>query len=116
MHVRTHTSKRLVGETPPELKGSGRDLRLDVCRGIALWWIFLDHVPNNFGSWLTPRNYGFSDAAEVFMFISGATCALAYGTARQREGTALSPPSCAARHPISPSSRNETAVCFRASG
>jgi hypothetical protein len=86
MHGRTHTSKPLVGETPPELKGSGRDLRIDVCRGIALWWIFLDHVPNNIGSWLTLHNYGFSDAAEVFMFISGVTCALAYGRARQREG------------------------------
>jgi hypothetical protein len=86
MHDRTHTSKRLIGETLPEFRGSGRDLRIDVCRGIALWWIFLDHVPNNIGSWLTPRNYGFCDAAEIFMFISGVTCALAYGRARQREG------------------------------
>jgi hypothetical protein len=86
MHGRTHTPKPLVGERPPELRESGRDLRIDVCRGIALWWIFLDHVPNNIGSWLTLRNYGFSDAAEVFMFISGVTCALAYGRTRQREG------------------------------
>jgi hypothetical protein len=83
---RTHTSKPLVGARPPELKESGRDLRIDACRGIALWCIFLDHVPNNIGSWLTLRNYGFSDAAEVFMFISGVTCALAYGRARQHEG------------------------------
>ncbi|GLR90956.1 OpgC family protein [Bradyrhizobium iriomotense] len=86
MHDRTHTSKPVIGETPPAFKRSGRDLRIDACRGIALWWIFLDHVPNNIGSWLTLRNYGFSDAAEVFMFISGVTCALAYGSARQREG------------------------------
>ena len=83
---RTHTSKPLVVERPPELKESGRDLRIDACRGIALWCIFLDHVPNNIGSWLTLRNYGFSDAAEVFMFISGVSCALAYGRARQYEG------------------------------
>jgi hypothetical protein len=70
----------------PELKGPGRDLRIDVCRGIALWCIFLDHIPNNIGSWLTPRNYGFSDSAEVFMFVSGVTCALAYGQARLRDG------------------------------
>jgi hypothetical protein len=76
----------LVGEIPPELDEPGRDLRIDAFRGIALWYIFLDHVPNNVGSWLTLRNYGFSDAAEVFMFISGVTCALAYGRARQREG------------------------------
>ncbi len=84
---RIHTSKPLVGEPPPEFKGSGRDLRIDACRGVALWCIFLDHVPNNIGSWLTLRNYGFSDAAEVFMlFVSGVTCALAYGRARRCEG------------------------------
>jgi hypothetical protein len=78
-------AKPLVEELP-ELKGLGRDLRIDVCRGIALWCIFLDHVPNNIGSWLTLRNYGFSDSAEVFMFVSGVTCALGYGKARWCEG------------------------------
>jgi hypothetical protein len=86
MHDRIDTPKPLVGEPPPELKGLGRDLRIDVCRGIALWFIFLDHVPNNIGSWLTLRNYGFSDTAEVFVFISGVTCALAYGRVRRCEG------------------------------
>src|SRR5713101_9678625 len=85
MHDRIATAKPLVG-APLELKELGRDLRLDVCRGIALWFIFLDHVPNNIGSWLTLRNYGFSDAAEVFMFVSGVTCALAYGKALRFEG------------------------------
>ena len=85
MHDRIATPKLLIGELP-ELKGQGRDLRIDACRGIALWFIFLDHVPNNIGSWLTLRNYGFSDAAEVFMFVSGVTCALAYGKAWRCEG------------------------------
>ena len=86
MHDRIDTPKPLLGEPPPELKGLGRDLRLDACRGIALWFLFLDHLPNNIGSWLTLRNYGFSDTAEVFVFISGVTCALAYGRARRCEG------------------------------
>lgn len=85
MHDRTATPKPLVSALP-ELKGSGRDLRIDACRGIALWCIFLDHVPNNIGSWLTLRNYGFSDAAEVFMFVSGVTCTLAYGKVWRCEG------------------------------
>jgi len=85
MHDRTATPKPLVSALS-ELKGSGRDLRIDACRGIALWCIFLDHVPNNIGSWLTLRNYGFSDAAEVFMFVSGMTCALAYGKVWRCEG------------------------------
>jgi OpgC protein len=36
-----------------------RNLRLDACRGLALWFIFLDHIPDNAFSWLTLRNYGF---------------------------------------------------------
>ena len=86
MHDRIDTPMPLVGQPPPELKGFGRDLRIDVWRGIALWFIFLDHVPNNIGSWLTLRNYGFSDSAEAFVFISGVTCALAYGRACRCEG------------------------------
>ena len=85
MHDRIATSRLTVSELP-KLKGHARDLRIDACRGIALWWIFLDHVPNNIGSWLTLRNYGFGDAAEIFMFVSGVTCALAYGKAWRCEG------------------------------
>ena len=48
-----------------------RDLRLDLLRGLGLWMIFLDHIPDDVVSWLTLRNYGFSDAAEFFVFISG---------------------------------------------
>jgi hypothetical protein len=40
-----------------------RDLRIDLFRGLALWLIFLDHIPANIVSWITIRNYGFSDAA-----------------------------------------------------
>ena len=85
MSDRKANSKPLVGELA-ELKDADRDLRIDAFRGIALWGIFLDHIPNNVGSWVTLRNYGFSDAAEVFMFVSGVTCALAYGKARRCEG------------------------------
>src|SRR6201996_6115885 len=85
MHDRSAIPKPLVHELP-ELKDFDRDLRIDAFRGIALWWIFLDHIPDNVGSWLTPRNYGLSDAAEIFMFVSGVTCALAYGKALRCEG------------------------------
>ncbi len=66
--------------------GDRRDLRLDECRGLALWFILLDHIPDNALSWLTLSNYGFSDAAEVFVFVSGYTCILAYGGALPEEG------------------------------
>ena len=63
-----------------------RDLRLDLFRGIALWLIFLDHIPSNAVSWITIRNYGFSDATEIFVFISGYTAAFVYGRAMQQHG------------------------------
>jgi hypothetical protein len=86
MRDRKAISRALVGEMSQQLNSPNRDLRIDACRGIALWFIFLDHIPNNVGSWLTLRNYGFSDAAEVFMFVSGLTCALAYSKAWRCEG------------------------------
>ena len=63
-----------------------RDLRLDLFRGIALWLIFLDHIPSNAVSWITIRNYGFSDATEIFVFISGYTAAFVYGRAMRQHG------------------------------
>src|SRR5690348_1298211 len=65
---------------------SERDLRLDLFRGIALWLIFLDHIPSNIVAWLTIRNYGFSDATEIFIFISGYTAAFVYGKAMLERG------------------------------
>jgi hypothetical protein len=55
-----------------------RDLRLDFFRGLGLWMIFLDHIPDDVVSWLTLRNYGFSDAAEFFVFISGYLAGFIY--------------------------------------
>src|SRR4051812_17847545 len=69
-----------------QIDGDRRDLRLDACRGLALWFIFLDHIPDNALAWLSIRNYGFSDTAEVFVFVSGYTCMLAYGGALRKQG------------------------------
>ncbi|MCW5692675.1 MAG: OpgC domain-containing protein [Pseudolabrys sp.] len=63
-----------------------RDLRLDLFRGLALWLIFLDHIPSNAVSWVTIRNYGFSDATEIFVFISGYTVAFVYGRSMYLNG------------------------------
>ena len=66
-----------------------RDLRLDLFRGLALWLIFLDHIPSNIVSWITIRNYGFSDATEIFVFISGYTAAFVYGRAMRERGVVV---------------------------
>src|SRR5665213_584967 len=58
-----------------------RDLRLDLLRGIGQWMVFLDHTPYDIVGWLTIRNYGFSDATEFFVFISGYCAGYIYGSA-----------------------------------
>ena len=65
-------------EIHASLPEKGRDLRLDLFRGIANWAIYLDHIPDNIVNWITTRNYGFSDAADLFVFISGYTASFVY--------------------------------------
>jgi hypothetical protein len=60
------------------LPPSKRDLRLDLFRGLANWAMFLGHIPSTVLAWLTFRNYGFSDGADLFVFISGYTSASVY--------------------------------------
>ncbi len=60
------------------LPEKGRDLRLDLFRGVANWAIYLDHIPDNVVNLVTTRNYGFSDAADLFVFISGYTATFVY--------------------------------------
>ena len=63
-----------------------RELRLDLFRGLALWLIYIDHLPPSLLTWFTIRNYGFSDATEIFIFISGYTAAFVYGRAMLEQG------------------------------
>jgi hypothetical protein len=65
--------------TLPALGSGQRELRIDLFRGLALWLIFIDHVSPDVLSWFTIRSYGFSDAAEIFIFLSGFTAAFVYG-------------------------------------
>jgi hypothetical protein len=67
---------------------AGRDVRLDLFRGLANWTIFLDHIPHEVLSWITVKNYGFSDAADLFVFISGYTAALVFGRVMIERGYA----------------------------
>src|SRR5258708_5046484 len=63
-----------------------RELGLDMFRGLALWLIFIDHASPDVLTWFTIRSYGFSDAAEIFIFISGYTAAFVYGRALLESG------------------------------
>src|ERR1700716_4295105 len=63
-----------------------RELRIDLFRGLALWLIFIDHLSPDILTWFTIRSYGFSDAAEIFIFISGYTAAFVYGRVMRESG------------------------------
>lgn len=70
-------------------KRLGRDLRIDLLRGFALLTIFIDHVPDNPLNLLTLRNFGFSDAAELFVILAGISAMFAYGKLFERDGARL---------------------------
>ena len=70
------------------LPPKGRDLRLDVFRGFANWTIFINHFPHNFVALFTFRNIGFSDDADLFIFISGYTAAFVYARFIMEKGMA----------------------------
>jgi hypothetical protein len=65
---------------------SARDVRLDFFRGIAMFVIFLAHVPANSWFEFIPARFGFSSAAELFVFCSGLASSFAFGRLYQREG------------------------------
>lgn len=67
-------------------KRHARDLRLDLFKGLALLVIFINHVGGNPLAKVTPSRFGPSDAAEVFVFISGYAVALAYGAIQAERG------------------------------
>ena len=69
-----------IGEDNMTTKTPGKRVdAIDFWRGFALLTIFIDHVPDNAFQQVTIRNFGLSDAAELFVFLSGASVALAYG-------------------------------------
>jgi hypothetical protein len=69
------------------LDPTDRDFRIDLFRGLALWWIFLDHVPETYLNHFTPKNFGFSDAAEILVFLSGLASGSVYGGVINQSGT-----------------------------
>ena len=56
-------------------------------RGLALLTIFIDHIPRNAPALFTLHNFGFSDAAEIFVLLAGYSSMIAYGGLFRRSGT-----------------------------
>ena len=55
------------------------DLRVDLLRGFANWFLFLDHIPHNVVNFITLRNFGFTGATDVFVFVTGYAAAVFFG-------------------------------------
>jgi hypothetical protein len=66
-------------QTKINLAACDGDVRLDFVRGLAIWFLFLDHIPHNAVSLLTIRNFGFSGATDLFVFAMGYAVAILYG-------------------------------------
>ncbi|MEE3502427.1 OpgC domain-containing protein [Acidiphilium acidophilum] len=69
-----------------KLVRGGRDLRVDFFRGIALFCIFLDHIPHDTLARFTVRNLALNDATEIFILLAGYAAALVYGRKLDRAG------------------------------
>jgi hypothetical protein len=51
---------------------------IDFWRGAVLIAILIDHIPGNLLENVTPRNFGLSDSAEAFVFLSGLSVGMVY--------------------------------------
>jgi hypothetical protein len=67
-------------------RGGTRDLRVDFFRGVALWWIYTDHIPGDVLSQISLQNYAMCDATEIFVLLAGYAGGLAYGSTMNRQG------------------------------
>ena len=63
-----------------------RDLRVDFFRGLALWWIYTDHIPGDVLGDYSLRNFAMCDATEVFVLLAGFGAGIAYGSELDRQG------------------------------
>jgi hypothetical protein len=61
------------------LAARGPDPRIDLLRGLANWFLVLDHIPHNLVNLLTLRNFGFSGATDVFVFVAGYGATVTFG-------------------------------------
>lgn len=69
-----------------EHRSAVRDLRVDFFRGLALIMILVDHVTGDPINRFTYQRFGFSDAAEIFVFLSGFSCGIVYSRVIARRG------------------------------
>jgi hypothetical protein len=80
-----------VSNTLPLARGTGRDTRIDFFRGVALIGIAVNHTVPPANVYRTFGHYQFGHLfsfgfADMFVFLSGMVCAMAYMRVLEREG------------------------------
>jgi hypothetical protein len=55
----------------PPTRAWARTAAVDVFRGLGLWTVYIDHISPNILAHLTLWRFGFSDFAEIFVYLSG---------------------------------------------
>ena len=63
-----------------------RDPRIDIVRGIALLFVYIDHIIGNQFAGYTLQRFAFFDCADVFVFLSGYVSGLVYTRALLNDG------------------------------
>jgi hypothetical protein len=76
-------------QAPIDIILAGRDHRLDLFRGISLWFLFLEQMPPAYSSLVTLRADKFSVAVAIFVLLFGYTAGLVYGRAMRARGVYL---------------------------
>jgi hypothetical protein len=68
------------------IKAGSRDLRIDLFRGVVLWFIFINHIPGNPLRSATLAGLTLADSAEAFVLLAGYAAGLVYGRSADRDG------------------------------
>jgi len=60
---------------------------IDFWRGLALVFIFINHIPGNYYTRFTHANYSWSDSADLFVFLAGWGMRLMTGSNERKQST-----------------------------
>jgi len=78
-----------ISTTRKNLAACASDSRVDLLRGFANWFLFLDHIPHNVVNLLTLRNFGFAGATDVFVFVAGYGATVFFGNMALDRGSVV---------------------------
>jgi hypothetical protein len=76
-------------QAPVDVILAGRDHRLDLFRGMSLWFLFLEQTPPSNSSLMTLHDDKFSVAVAIFVLLFGYTAGLVYGRVMRERGLYL---------------------------